>query len=171
MAGSLNKVQIIGNLGADPEIRTFPNGGKVANLRVATSEQWRDKATGERRERTEWHSVAIFNEHLIRVVENWARKGSKLYIEGRLETRKWKDSSGNDRYTTEITVRPYRGEITLLDRPGRGDQPEQSHGGSRSSTARPPQASPAPSRPGDREPDWQGPEYPGYFIYDDELPF
>ncbi|MFP1645531.1 single-stranded DNA-binding protein [Pontitalea aquivivens] len=115
MAGSVNKVILVGNLGRDPEVRSFPNGGKVCNLRIATSENWRDKATGERKERTEWHSVAIFSEPLARIAEQYLRKGSKVYIEGQLETRKWQDQSGADRYTTEIVLRPYRGELTLLD--------------------------------------------------------
>ncbi len=114
MAGSVNKVIIVGNLGRDPEVRSFPNGGKVVNLRVATSENWRDKATGERKERTEWHSVAIFNENIGKIAEQYLRKGSTVYIEGQLETRKWQDQSGADRYTTEIVLRPFRGELTLL---------------------------------------------------------
>jgi single-strand DNA-binding protein len=119
MAGSVNKVIIVGNLGRDPEVRNFPNGGKVVNLRIATSENWRDKQTGERKERTEWHSVAIFNEALGKIAEQYLRKGSTVYIEGQLETRKWQDQSGADRYTTEVVVRPFRGELTLLG--GRGD--------------------------------------------------
>ncbi len=119
MAGSVNKVIIVGNLGRDPEVRSFPNGGKVVNLRIATSENWRDKATGERKERTEWHSVAIFNEALAKIAEQYLRKGSTVYIEGQLETRKWQDQSGADRYTTEVVLRQYRGELTLLG--GRGD--------------------------------------------------
>lgn len=119
MAGSVNKVIIVGNLGRDPEVRTFQNGGKVVNLRIATSETWKDKSTGERRERTEWHSVAIFSEPVGRIAEQYLRKGSKVYIEGQLETRKWQDQSGQDRYTTEVVLRPYRGELTLLD--GRND--------------------------------------------------
>lgn len=114
MAGSVNKVIIVGNLGRDPEVRTFQNGGKVVNLRIATSESWRDKASGERKERTEWHSVAILNEGLAKIAEQYLRKGSTVYIEGQLETRKWQDQSGQDRYTTEIVLRPYRGELTLL---------------------------------------------------------
>lgn len=114
MAGSVNKVIIVGNLGRDPEVRSFPNGGKVVNLRIATSETWRDKATGERKERTEWHSVAIFNENLAKIAEQYLRKGSTVYIEGQLETRKWQDQSGADRYTTEIVLRQFRGELTLL---------------------------------------------------------
>ncbi|MBX7514440.1 single-stranded DNA-binding protein [Qipengyuania sp. GH38] len=115
MAGSLNKVMLIGNLGADPEIRSFQNGGKVANLRIATSETWKDRNTGERQERTEWHTVAIFSEGLIGVVERFLRKGSKVYIEGQLQTRKWQDQSGNDRYSTEIVLRGLNGTLTMLD--------------------------------------------------------
>ena len=114
MAGSVNEVIIVGNLGRDPEVRSFPNGGKVVNLRIATSENWRDKATGERKERTEWHSVAIFNEALGKIAEQYLRKGSTVYIEGQLETHKWQDQSGADRYTTEIVLRQFRGELTLL---------------------------------------------------------
>ncbi|MFN4153635.1 MAG: single-stranded DNA-binding protein [Paracoccaceae bacterium] len=119
MAGSVNKVIIVGNLGRDPEVRSFANGGKVVNLRIATSENWRDKQTGERKERTEWHSVAIFNENLAKIAEQYLRKGSTVYIEGQLETRKWQDQSGADRYTTEIVLRQFRGELTLLG--GRGE--------------------------------------------------
>ena len=123
MAGSVNKVIILGNLGVDPEVRSFPNGGKVCNLRIATSENWRDKNTGERREKTEWHSVAIFSEPLVRIAEQYLRKGSKVYIEGQLETRKWQDQSGQDRYTTEIVLRPYTSTLTMLD--SRGDNSSQ----------------------------------------------
>ncbi len=119
MAGSVNKVIIIGNLGRDPEVRSFPNGGKVVNLRIATSETWRDKQSGERKERTEWHSVAIFSEPLAKIAEQYLRKGSTVYIEGALETRKWQDQSGQDRYTTEIVLRPFSGNLTLLG--GRGE--------------------------------------------------
>jgi single-strand DNA-binding protein len=115
MAGSINKVIIVGNLGRDPEVRTFQNGGKVVNLNVATSETWKDKTTGERKERTEWHRVTIANEGLGRIAEQYLRKGSKVYIEGQLETRKWQDQSGAERYSTEVVLRPYRGEMTLLD--------------------------------------------------------
>ena len=117
MAGSVNKVILVGNLGRDPEVRTFQNGGKVCNLRIATSENWKDRNTGERRERTEWHSVAIFSEPLARIAEQYLRKGSKVYIEGQLETRKWQDQSGQDRYTTEVVLRPYR-EGAALALPG-----------------------------------------------------
>ena len=118
MAGSVNKVILIGNLGADPEIRTFQNGGKVASLRIATSESWKDRNSGERKERTEWHSIAIYSEPLVRVAEQYLKKGSKVYVEGQLETRKWQDQSGADRYTTEVALRPFRSELTMLD--GRG---------------------------------------------------
>ena len=119
MAGSVNKVIIVGNLGRDPEERSFQNGGKVVNLRIATSETWRDRNSGERKERTEWHSVAIFNENLCKIAMQYLRKGSTVYIEGALETRKWQDQSGQDRYTTEVVLRQFRGELTLLG--GRGD--------------------------------------------------
>ena len=115
MAGSVNKVILIGNLGADPEIRTFQNGGKIANLRIATSETWKDRNTGERKERTEWHTVVIHSEPLVRVAEQYLKKGSKIYVEGQLETRKWQDQSGADRYTTEVALRPFRSELTMLD--------------------------------------------------------
>ncbi|WP_128891860.1 single-stranded DNA-binding protein [Erythrobacter sp. HKB08] len=115
MAGSLNKVMLIGNLGADPEVRSFQNGGKVANLRIATTETWKDRNTGERQERTEWHTVAIFSEGLVGVVERYLRKGSKVYVEGQLQTRKWQDQSGNDRYSTEVVIRGLNGTLTMLD--------------------------------------------------------
>ena len=121
MAGSLNKVMLIGNLGADPEIRSFQNGGKVANLRIATSETWKDRNTGERQERTEWHTVAIFSEGLVGVVERFLRKGSKVYVEGQLQTRKWQDQSGNDRYSTEVVIRGMNGSLTMLDGPQGGN--------------------------------------------------
>ncbi|MBS9476455.1 single-stranded DNA-binding protein [Ancylobacter radicis] len=120
MAGSVNKVILIGNLGRDPEVRTFQNGGRVCNLRIATSETWRDKASGERKERTEWHSVVIFNENLLKVAEQYLRKGTKVYIEGQLETRKATDQNGGERYFTEVVLRAYRGELTILDSRGGG---------------------------------------------------
>ena len=120
MAGSVNKVILVGNLGRDPEVRTFQNGGKVCNLRIATSENWKDKQTGEKQERTEWHSVAIFNENLARLAEQYLRKGSKVYLEGKLETRKWQDQSGADKYSTEVVLRPFAGELTFLDSPSGG---------------------------------------------------
>ena len=118
MAGSVNKVILIGNLGADPEVKSFQNGGRIANLRIATSENWKDRQTGERKERTEWHNVVLQSEGLVGVAERYLRKGSKVYIEGQLRTRKWQDQSGNDRYTTEIVIRPYNGTLTSLDSGG-----------------------------------------------------
>jgi len=119
MAGSLNKVMLIGNLGRDPEIRTLNDGSKVVNLRIATSENWRDRNSGERRERTEWHNVVIFNDNLAKVAENYLRKGSKVYLEGQLQTRKWTDNQGQEKYTTEVVLQRFRGELTMLD--GRED--------------------------------------------------
>ncbi|HEU0221842.1 MAG TPA: single-stranded DNA-binding protein [Paracoccaceae bacterium] len=127
MAGSVNKVILIGNLGRDPEVRTFQNGGRVVNLRIATSERWRDRNTGEQKDRTEWHNVAIYNDNLGKIAEQYLRKGSKVYIEGQLETRKWQDQSGQERYTTEVVLRPFRGELTLLD--ARGEGAERDFGG------------------------------------------
>lgn len=144
MAGSVNKVILVGNLGRDPETKSFQNGGKVVNLRIATSESWKDRNSGERKERTEWHSVAIFNEALAGVAERYLRKGSKVYIEGQLETRKWQDANGQDRYTTEVVLRPYNGTLTMLDgapgggggggggRSGGGDDYGDDYGGGRS---------------------------------------
>ena len=123
MAGSVNKVILVGNLGADPEVKSFQNGGKVCNLRIATSESWKDRMTGERKERTEWHSVAIFSEGLVGVAERFLRKGSKIYIEGQLRTRKWQDQNGNDRYSTEVMVQGPGAVLTMLDgAPGGGGQ-------------------------------------------------
>ena len=119
MAGSVNKVILVGNLGADPEIRTLNSGDRVANLRVATSETWRDRNSGERKERTEWHRVVIFNDNLVKVAENYLRKGSKVYIEGALQTRKWNDQSGQEKFSTEVVLQKFRGELTMLD--GRGE--------------------------------------------------
>jgi len=130
MAGSLNKVQLIGHLGADPEIRSFQSGDRVANLRIATSESWKDKQTGEKKEQTEWHSVAIFG-GLVDIVERYTRKGSKVFLEGQLRTRKWQDQSGADRYTTEIVLRPYAGDLILLGDPGQAGGGQQGGGQSR----------------------------------------
>jgi len=115
MAGSVNKVILVGNLGRDPEVRSFPNGGKVCNLRIATSETWRDKQSGDRKEKTEWHSVAIFSEGLVKVAEQYLKKGSKIYVEGALETRKWQDASGADRYSTEVVLRNFASTLVMLD--------------------------------------------------------
>jgi single-strand DNA-binding protein len=126
MAGSVNKVILVGNLGADPEVKSFQNGGKICNLRIATSEDWKDRQTGEKKERTEWHSVVLNSEGLVGVAERFLRKGSKVYIEGQLRTRKWQDQSGNDRYTTEISVAGFDGKLVMLD----GAKGGQSGGGS-----------------------------------------
>ena len=129
MAGSVNKVILVGNLGQDPEVRSFQNGGKIANLRIATSETWKDRNSGERRERTEWHTVAIYSEPLVRVAEQFLRKGSKVYIEGQLETRKWQDQQGNDRYSTEVTVGGFDGKLVMLDGASGGSGGGRSSGG------------------------------------------
>lgn len=159
MAGSVNKVIIIGNLGRDPEIRTFQNGGRVANLSVATSESWRDRTSGERKEKTEWHRVVIFNEKLVEVVEKYLRKGAKVYLEGQLETRKWTDQSGAEKYTTEVVLRPFRGELTMLDsRGGSGGGGDLGGNGG----SEPDDAPPAPRSGGGRQK--SGP-------LDDDIPF
>ncbi len=121
MSGSVNKVILVGNLGRDPEIRSMQDGNRVANLSLATSETWRDRASGERRERTEWHRVAIFNERLVEVAEKYLKKGSKIYVEGQLQTRKWTDQQGVEKYTTEIVLQRFRGELTMLDSRNGGD--------------------------------------------------
>jgi len=121
MAGSVNKVILVGNLGRDPEVRSTQDGTKVANLSLATSESWRDRNTGERRERTEWHRVVIFNERLAEIAEKYLRKGSKIYVEGQLQTRKWTDQNGQDRYSTEVVLQRFRGELTMLDSRGGGE--------------------------------------------------
>jgi len=147
MAGSVNKVILVGNLGRDPEIRSTQDGTRVANLSVATSESWRDKNSGERKERTEWHRVVVFNDRLVEVIEKYLRKGSKVYLEGQLQTRKWTDQSGQEKYTTEVVLQRYRGELTMLDgRSGGGGgdapsgEPEEGgySGGGRSSGGRAP---------------------------------
>ena len=158
MAGSVNKVILVGNLGRDPEIRSTQDGTRVANLSVATSDTWRDRNTGERKERTEWHRVAIFNDRLVEIVEKYLKKGSKVYIEGALQTRKWTDNSGQERYTTEVVLQKFRGELTMLDgaRGGEGgfssDAPAEEASRSSSGTAR-----------GGRQPPVQD--------LDDEIPF
>ncbi|MBV9078599.1 MAG: single-stranded DNA-binding protein [Methylobacteriaceae bacterium] len=129
MAGSVNKVILVGNLGRDPETRRLGSGEPVVNLRIATSETWKDKGTGERKERTEWHSVVIFNENLARVAEQYLRKGSKVYVEGQLQTRKWTDQSGQERYSTEVVLQRFRGELTILDSRGGGGAEYGDEGG------------------------------------------
>ena len=132
MAGSLNKVMIIGNLGRDPESRSFQNGGKVVELRIATSETWKDRASGERKEKTEWHTVKVFQEAAANFAERYLRKGSKVFVEGQLETRKWQDQQGQDRYSTEVVVRPFAGNLTSLDSAGgQGSGGGSSSGGGR----------------------------------------
>ena len=127
MSGSLNMVQIIGNLGRDPDIRTTQSGGKVCNLRVATSQTWKDRQTGERHEKTEWHTVSVFNDGLVRVCEQYLRKGSKIYVCGQLQTKKWQDQSGNDRYSTDVVLQGFNSSLTMLD--GKSDNGGQSQGG------------------------------------------
>ena len=150
MAGSVNKVILVGNLGNEPEVRNLPNGGKVVNLSVATSEQWRDKNSGERKERTEWHRVVIFSEGLVRVAEQYLHKGSKVYIEGQLQTRKWQDQSGADKYSTEIVLQGFNSTLTMLDgRPDGGEGQSTGFSGPRESAgaSRPEGRRPAPSAP------------------------
>ena len=126
MAGSVNKVILIGNLGADPEIRSLGSGDRVANLRLATSETWRDKSSGERKEKTEWHRVVVFNENIVKVCENYLKKGAKIYVEGTLQNRKWTDQAGVEKFSTEVVLAKFRGELTMLD--GRGGDAEQGGG-------------------------------------------
>lgn len=159
MAGSLNKVMLIGNLGADPEIRRLPSGGSVANMRIATSETWRDKNSGERREKTEWHNVVVFNDNLVRVIEQYVKKGSKLYIEGQLQTRKYQDKSGQDRYSTEVVLQGFGGTLTLLDSRGEGGGREVERSGSDFGRA----------SPMDRRPSQQGGGR--HSDLDDDIPF
>ncbi|MEM7239693.1 MAG: single-stranded DNA-binding protein [Pseudomonadota bacterium] len=147
---SVNKVILIGNLGAEPEVRSFQNGGQVCNLRLATSETWKDRNTGERRERTEWHTVAIFSDGLVRVAQQYLRKGSKVYIEGKLQTRKWQDQSGNDRYSTEVVLQGFDGTLVMLS-----GQPAERGGGDGGDTS---------SSPGNQQ-DWR------HTNHDDEIPF
>ena len=161
MAGSVNKVILVGNLGADPEIRRTQDGRPVANLRVATSDSWRDKATGERRERTEWHRVVIFNEGLCRIAEQYLKKGAKVYLEGQLQTRKWQDPQGQDRYSTEVVLQGFNSQLTMLDRAGAGGAgSEPGEAGDFGSTG--------PSAPRERKPAMAGAKRDDL---DDEIPF
>ena len=146
MAGSVNKVILIGNVGKDPEIRTMQSGSRLANLSVATSESWKDKATGERKENTQWHRVVIFNDALVGIAERFLKKGSKVYLEGQLETRKWTGEDGKDNYSTEVVLRPYRGELTLLD--GRKDNDNGGGGYGGGSSSRSEQSFNAPATGG-----------------------
>jgi len=161
MAGSVNKVILVGNLGADPEVRSLPSGSKVVNLSVATSESWRDKNSGERKERTEWHRVVIFSEGLTRVAEQYLRKGSKVYIEGQLQTRKWQDQSGQDKYSTEVVLQGFNSNLTMLD--GRGDG--EATGGFSA-----PRESASESRPQGRRPAANAPAFESGGM-DDDIPF
>jgi single-strand DNA-binding protein len=161
MAGSVNKVILIGNLGADPEIRRTQDGRPIANLRVATSETWRDKATGERREKTEWHRVVIFNEGLCKIVEQYVKKGSKVYLEGALQTRKWQDKDGQDRYSTEVVLQGFNSQLTMLDKIGGGGADFGSEpGGSDFGSSGPQTRKPVPVGAGGKRGDM-----------DDEIPF
>ena len=163
MAGSVNKVILIGNLGADPEIRSLTSGDRVANLRIATSETWRDRTSGERKEKTEWHRVVIFNDNLVKVAENYLRKGSKVYIEGSLQTRKWADQSGQEKFSTEVVLQKFRGELTMLD--GKGDGAEQGGDYGASSSSGGGGFSSGPARQG------SGPREDFSADLDDEIPF
>jgi single-strand DNA-binding protein len=164
MSGSVNKVILIGHLGRDPEIRRTNSGDPIVTFRIATSETWKDKATGERKERTEWHTVVVFNEGLARVAEQYLKKGSKVYVEGQLATRKWQDQSGNDRYSTEVVLQRFRGELTLLDRAERTPPSEGDYGQTRtrdsSSSYGDAKSGSAPSSGGSR-----------YSDLDDDIPF
>ena len=163
MAGSVNKVILVGNLGKDPEIRTLGSGDKVANLRIATSESWRDRSSGERKEKTEWHQVVIFNENLVKVAENYLKKGAKVYVEGALQTRKWTDQQGVEKYSTEIVLQKFRGELTMLDgRSGAGGGAEDDAGGAGFSDS---SASSGPGRMG------RAPAGAGGGDLDDDIPF
>ncbi len=161
MAGSVNKVILIGNLGKDPEVRSFQNGGKVVNFTLATSESWSDRGSGERKEKTEWHNVVIKNDKLGEIAEKYLKKGSKVYLEGRVETRKWQDQSGQDKYTTEIVIPAFRGELTMLS--GRGEE-----GGTGGGGYQPRERTAAPERSGGGSPSWE-PNKGGDL--DDEIPF
>ena len=160
MAGSVNKVILIGNLGADPEIRRTQDGRPIANLRVATSETWRDKATGERREKTEWHRVVIFNEGLCKIVEQYVKKGSKVYLEGALQTRKWQDKDGQDRYSTEVVLQGFNSQLTMLDKMGGSADLGSEPGGSDFGSSGPQTRKPVPVGAGGKRGDM-----------DDEIPF
>ena len=162
MAGSVNKVIIVGNLGRDPEVRSFQNGGKVCNLRIATTETWRDKASGERKERTEWHAVSVMDENLVKIAEQYLRKGSSVYIEGQLETRKWTDQSGVEKYTTEVVLRPFRSTLTMLGGKADGERQEQRGGYDQS-----PEGYKQPAHGGTAA----GARTGGAGDFDDEIPF
>ena len=160
MAGSVNKVILVGNLGRDPEVRAMQSGSRVCNLSIATGETWKDKSTGERREKTEWHRVVIFNDALVGIAERYLRKGSKVYLEGQLETRKWQDpASGQDKYTTEVVLRPYRGELTMLDGRNEGGASGGGYGGGNDSSY------------GGSQSQQSGGQAPEMENFEDEIPF
>ncbi len=161
MAGSVNKVILVGNLGRDPEVRNLPSGERMANLRIATSETWRDKASGERKEKTEWHTVVVFNENLSKFAESYLKKGSKVYVEGALQTRKWTDQSGQERYSTEVVISRFKGELTLLDSRGGGGEAGQGYGGGSDDYGFGASSGPAAKPSGPKE----------SFDLDDEIPF
>ena len=169
MAGSVNKVILVGNLGKDPETRTMQNGGKVVSFSMATSETWNDKASGERKERTEWHRVVVFNERIGDVAEKYVRKGSKVYVEGAVQTRKWTDQSGQEKYITEIIIGRFRGELTLLDSRSAGAEGGEGGGGGYQRSERAPAARPAAPAAGRGGPSWDAPKGGGDI--DDEIPF
>ncbi|SCX83626.1 single-stranded DNA-binding protein [Microvirga guangxiensis] len=174
MAGSVNKVILVGNLGRDPEVRRLNNGEPVVNLRLATSESWKDKATGERKEKTEWHSVVIFNENLARVAEQYLKKGSKVYVEGQLQTRKWTDQSGVEKYTTEVVLQRFRGELTILDgRSGGGasEYGDEEGGGQISRGGDFGRSSPMERRPAPAQNQGGGGGGSRYNDLDDDIPF
>jgi single-strand DNA-binding protein len=167
MAGSVNKVILVGNLGADPEIRSTQDGREIAKLRIATSESWKDRASGERRERTEWHNVVIFSDALVNVVKNYTHKGSKLYIEGALQTRKWTDQQGQERYTTEVVLQGFNATLTLLDSKGSGGGAGAGYNDNYSGQSAPSGGGYAPSYPGNNAPAMAG----AGGELDDEVPF
>jgi single-strand DNA-binding protein len=173
MSGSVNKVILIGNLGRDPEVRRLNSGDQVVNIRIATSENWRDKTTGERKEKTEWHSVVIFNDQIGKVVEQYCKKGSKVYVEGQLQTRKWTDQSGAEKYTTEIVLQRFRGELTLLDSRGGGGAGESFGGGEERSSSAPSfgRASPIDRQPALASGGVGGGGGGGGMDIDDDIPF
>lgn len=164
MAGSVNKVILVGNLGRDPEVKQLPSGSSIANLSVATSESWRDKASGERKEKTEWHRVVVFNDGLVRVIEQYLKKGSKVYLEGQLETRKWQDKDGNDKYSTEVVLRNFNSVLTMLDGKGEGGGDRGSYDQDR-----------APARSGGKSSGGKGggekEDFSRGADFDDEIPF
>ena len=169
MAGSVNKVILIGNLGKDPEIRTLNSGDRVANLRIATSETWRDRASGERKEKTEWHQVVIFNENIVKVAEQYLKKGSTVYVEGAIQTRKWTDQQGVEKYSTEIVLQKFRGELTMLG--GRGGGDEDSAGGGRGASDYGGGGGFQGGGGGGRSQDRSGPRESFAADLDDEIPF